>query len=80
MVDEVKVQQEPTEPARPEPLRQPTLREVMQSVLSAGLGVQSSENRERDFSRGNPLTFIIVGLVFTGLFILVLVGVVWLVL
>ncbi len=39
--------------------------EVVGSVLAAGLGVQSRENKVRDFSRGKPLQFIVAGLVFT---------------
>lgn len=42
-----------------------TLRQVMGSVLAAGFGVQSKENKVRDFSRGKPLHFIIAGLTFT---------------
>jgi len=42
-----------------------TLTEVMGSVLAAGFGVQSKENKVRDFSRGKPLHFIVAGIVFT---------------
>lgn len=42
-----------------------TLIEVMGSVLAAGFGVQSKENKVRDFTRGKPLHFIIAGVVFT---------------
>lgn len=42
---------------------------VVRSVLAAGLGVQSSQNRERDFKEGRAGTFIVAGLVFTALFI-----------
>ena len=45
------------------------LLQVMGSVLAAGLGVQSSRNRERDFEQGRAGTFIVAGLVFTALFI-----------
>ncbi len=58
----------------------PTILEVMLSVLSAAFGVQNSKNRERDFTSGNPLTFIAVGLIFTVLFVLTVIGVVYLVL
>ena len=49
----------------------PTLNllQVISSVLAAGLGVQSSRNRERDFEHGRAGTFIVAGLVFTALFI-----------
>ena len=41
---------------------------VMSSVLAAGLGVQSSKNRERDFKQGRAGVFIVAGIVFTLLF------------
>ena len=53
-----------------------TLPEVVGSVFAAGLGVQSRENKMRDFSRGKPVQFIIAGLLFTGMFLLALVTVV----
>jgi hypothetical protein len=43
--------------------------QVVSSVLAAGLGVQSSRNRERDFQRGRAPVFIAAGLIFTALFI-----------
>lgn len=43
--------------------------QVVGSVLAAGLGVQSSRNRERDFREGRAGVFIVAGLVFTALFI-----------
>lgn len=43
--------------------------QVAASVFAAGLGVQSSKNRERDFQQGRIGTFIVAGLVFTALFI-----------
>ncbi len=53
---------------------------VVSSVLAAGLGVQSSRNRERDFKEGRAGTFILAGLIFTALFIGSVYGVVSLVL
>ena len=47
----------------------PSLGAVIKSILAAGIGVQSDKNRTRDFEQGNPLTFIIGGIVFTLLFI-----------
>ncbi len=61
-------------------LKEPGFWEVTVSVLAAALGVQTSKNRERDFTRGNPLVFIAAGLIFTVVFVLTLVGVVYLVL
>ena len=42
------------------------------SVLAAFFGVQSSKTRERDFSIGNPLHYITVGLIVVLLFIFIL--------
>jgi hypothetical protein len=57
-----------------------SLWEMLQSVLSAALGVQSGKNRARDFSRGKASHFIILGVLFTALFVLIIFGVVQLVL
>jgi hypothetical protein len=54
----------------------PNALQVIGSVLAAGLGVQSSKNRERDFERGNPKVFIVAGLIFTVLFIATVITVV----
>lgn len=43
--------------------------DIIKSVLSAFIGVQSKANRERDFTEGSLKTYIIVGIVFTVLFI-----------
>lgn len=43
--------------------------QVVASILAAGLGVQSSKNRERDFKQGRAGVFIAAGIVFTVLFI-----------
>ena len=45
--------------------------QVAQSVGAALIGVQSSKNRERDFSTGKPLHFVIGGLIGTLIFILI---------
>jgi hypothetical protein len=50
------------------------------SVVAAAFGVQSEEARQRDFTHGSPLPYIIGGLLFTVLFVLTIVGVVMLVL
>ena len=47
----------------------PGLRALLQSVLAAALGVQSSKNRERDFTDGRASHFIVAGIVFTFIFI-----------
>jgi Protein of unknown function (DUF2970) len=51
------------EPGKLNPLQ------VVGSVFAAGLGVQSSKNRERDFKQGRLGVFIAAGVVFTLLFI-----------
>ena len=54
--------------------------QVVASVFAAGLGVQSSKNRERDFKQGKIGVFIVAGLTFTLVFIGAVVMVVQLVL
>lgn len=43
--------------------------QVVASILAAGLGIQSSKNRERDFRQGRAGVFIVAGIVFTLIFI-----------
>ncbi|AHL75770.1 hypothetical protein CH92_11945 [Stutzerimonas stutzeri] len=57
-----------------------TLLQMLQSVLAGALGVQSGKNRARDFSQGKPSHFILLGVGFTLVFVLVILGVVKLVL
>lgn len=57
----------------------PTLWQVVKSVLAAMFGVQNSQNRERDFTQGNPWVFIVVGVVMVILFVFAIYGVVRLV-
>ena len=54
--------------------------EVISSVMAAGLGVQSSKNRERDFKQGKIGVFIAAGIIFTLVFMGTLYTVVQLVL
>jgi hypothetical protein len=56
--------------------RPPTLWQSWMSVLAAFFGVQSSENRERDFTRGKASHFILLGVVATVLLVVLLVGLV----
>ena len=49
---------------------------VMKSVFAASFGVQTSTNRERDFEQGKFHHFVIGGIVFAVLFVLILVGLV----
>jgi len=53
--------------------------QVIGSVFAAGLGIQSSKNRERDFKHGRIGVFIVAGILFTLLFIGAVVTVVQLV-
>lgn len=52
------------------------LKEILGSVFAAAFGVQSSENRQRDFERGKARHFIAIGVVCTFLFIASLIVVV----
>ena len=69
-----------TKPTDKQPEQPLGLRQMLQSVLAAAFGVQSEKNRARDFRHGKPSHFIILGLLFTALFVLVLFAVVKLVL
>ncbi len=69
---EIAMDQQPPSP--------PTFWQMLHSVLAAAFGVQSGKNRARDFSQGKPGHFIAIGLLFTLVFVLLLVGVVKLVL
>ena len=44
--------------------------ETIRSGLLAGLGVQSSSNRERDFQQGSVMRFVAVGVGLTAVFVL----------
>ncbi len=57
-----------------------TILQLIGSALAAVFGVQSSQNRKRDFAKGKPSQFIAIGIIFTMLFVLIMVGVVNLVL
>ncbi|KZY62996.1 hypothetical protein A3742_07450 [Oleiphilus sp. HI0071] len=48
-----------------------SLWETTQSVLYAMLGVQKSKNAKRDFTKGKASHFIIIGIAFGILFVLV---------
>tara|TARA_R110000772_G_scaffold212502_1_gene323072 strand:- start:642 stop:878 length:237 start_codon:yes stop_codon:yes gene_type:complete len=44
---------------------------IMLSVMQASIGVQNAKNRERDFTQGSLVPFIVAALLFTGVFVLV---------
>lgn len=54
-------------------MSKPTVTQVIKSVLAAAIGVQSDENRQKDFEQGSLRTYIIAGLIFTVLFVVGLV-------
>lgn len=69
-----------SEQKEPEHEKAPGLLQIVSSVMSAAMGIQSSKNQERDFKHGKARIFIIAGIVFTLLFILTVFTVVKLVL
>lgn len=56
--------------------KSPGIFDIIKSVGAAMFGVQSEENRERDFKHGKASHFIAVGIVMTVIFVLVLVSIV----
>ena len=57
-----------------------TFWQVLFSTMAAAFGVQSSKNRKRDFTHGKASHFILMGIGFTAVFVLVMVAIVQLVL
>lgn len=43
---------------------------TLQTILGAMFGVQSEKQRQKDFEKGNPIHFIIGGIIFVVVFIL----------
>lgn len=64
----------------PKPPGKPTFLQIVMSTLAAAIGVQSHKNRERDFTGGNIYTYIAAGVIFTIVFVVVMVLLVKLVL
>ncbi|MBV1908906.1 MAG: DUF2970 domain-containing protein [Kangiellaceae bacterium] len=56
--------------------KSPSFLNVVLSVLSAMIGVQSDENRERDFKRGKIGNYIFVGVVMVAVFVFSLIAIV----
>lgn len=50
--------------------KKPNVFQIVLSTLAAAFGVQSSKNRERDFTSGSVATYIIAGVIFTAVFVL----------
>lgn len=59
--------------------QKPKLLHVVSSIFAGMFGVQSQRNRQRDFSHSSPLPFILAGISFILLFVLIMVGIVSLV-
>lgn len=51
------------------PKRKPSIWQVITSTCAAAFGVQTDENRQRDFANGNIKAYILSGITFTLLFI-----------
>jgi hypothetical protein len=54
----------------------PGLVKVTKSVLASFFGVQSEQNRERDFEHGRPVHYILIGVIATAMFVLIMWGIV----
>lgn len=52
--------------------KNPGLTGVIRSVLASFFGVQSERNRQRDFQAGNPVQYVVVGLIATVVFVVVM--------
>ncbi|MEI8209576.1 MAG: DUF2970 domain-containing protein [Methylococcales bacterium] len=57
-------------------MSKPTITQIFKSVLSAFIGVQSEKNRKEAFEKGSLSAYIIVGLIFTALFVMTIILVV----
>ncbi|WP_346830553.1 DUF2970 domain-containing protein [Pseudomonas abietaniphila] len=67
-------------PQCPDDQKPPTFWQMLHSVMAAAFGVQSHKNRARDFTHGKPSHFVIMGVAFTAILALALMGIVQLVL
>jgi hypothetical protein len=54
-------------------MSKPTIIQVFKSVLAAFIGVQSEENRKKDFEQGSFSTYVIAGFIFTALFVVAII-------
>jgi hypothetical protein len=50
-------------------MAKPTIIDVAKSVIAAFTGIQSDENRKKDFEQGSLKTYVIAGLIFTIAFV-----------
>lgn len=65
-----------TEQPPEEPRKKHGFFQLILSLLAGAIGVQSNKNRERDFQDGDIRKFVAGGLIFTILFILILIVIV----
>ena len=61
-----------SESKKPEYQRNIPFWRVVLSVMQASFGVQNRANRERDFKQGNWVPFVVAALLFTAVFVVVL--------
>ena len=54
-------------------MSKPTISQIFKSVLAAFIGVQSEDNRKRDFEHGSLSTYVIAGFIFTALFVVAII-------
>ena len=54
----------------------PTIAQIVKTVLSAFIGVQSGLNSKKAFENGSISTYVIAGLIFTGLFVIAIIFIV----
>lgn len=50
-------------------MSKPSMIDVIKSVLSAAVGVQSEQNRQKDFTQGSLPIYLVAGLIFTVIFV-----------
>lgn len=48
---------------------QPGFLSIVMSVLASAFGVQSQQNYQRDFSQGNLVVYLVIGVLFVALFV-----------
>ena len=81
MTDEPTATEQPQPPAPDAEDEAPlSFWQMLGSTLAAAVGVQSSRNRHRDFTRGKASHFIFMGIAFTAIFVLAMIGLVSLIL
>ncbi|MDP5144307.1 DUF2970 domain-containing protein [Rheinheimera baltica] len=53
--------------------KQPGFKQIIKAVFGAMIGVQSEQQRQQDFSASSPLPYILVGVMFAIIFVVVLI-------